>query len=85
MKSKNIMEIMKRFQSRVFKIIRISPTKAASKYNITTICNLLDKTNIRILKQVLAESDHPLLNKLPKSTRPRSGFIFKTNKARTTA
>jgi hypothetical protein len=74
-----------RFQTREFKIIRISPTNAASKYNIITICNLLDKTKIRILKRVLSEADHPLTRKLPKLSRTRSYFIFKTNKARTTA
>ena len=56
---------MQSYQNRILRIINITPTNAASKYNIKTIEELLDYTNSNTLKRILADEHHPLTTKTP--------------------
>lgn len=74
---------MQSFQNRILRIINITPTNAASKYNIKTIEELLDTTNSNTLKRILADQHHPLTTKLPKLSRTtRTSFRFKKKQSK---
>ena len=51
---------MDSFQSRILKIINITPTEALSEYGIRSIDNLIDHHCVQILKRMLSNEHHPL-------------------------
>ena len=51
---------MDSFQSRILKIIGITPEKALSKYRIRSIEKLIDHHCTQILKRMLSNEHHPL-------------------------
>jgi hypothetical protein len=76
---------MASFQNRNFRIINISPSVALSKYNVDSIEHLIENTCTKLLKRILADENHPLTQKIPRVGRSKSSFVFKNNRARTTA
>ena len=77
---------MSNFQRRILKIIRIEPELIACKYHISSISQLLDKTNTNIMTRIIADPDHPITSKLPINYRATNiNRRYVTNKANTEA
>ena len=79
---------MNSFQNRTLRIINISKEKAYAQYNITSIDDLIEKTNLNTMDAITADHNHPLTKKLIKTKRlrqTRSNFNFAIDKPRTTA
>jgi hypothetical protein len=66
---------MASFQKRILRIIDISAEAASTKYGILPIDEQLDKTNIRILKNIINDSNHPITVNLTKSAT-RLGYAL---------
>ena len=73
---------MSRFQTRILRIINISPDIARAVYSIPTIKELIDKqcNNIRIIK----DSEHPITKKLIRNVRSKTTEThYRSNTANT--
>jgi hypothetical protein len=68
---------MESYQSKILRIINISPEVALSKYNIPSITQHLDLVCINILKHIIADPMHPITAKLrPNNSNTRSAEKF---------
>lgn len=78
---------MTSFHNRILRIINITQEQATIRHNIKTIDQLIDTTNISIIKRITADDTHPLTQKLrlKRLRTTRQNFSYKIDKARTTA
>ena len=77
---------MSRFQTRILRIINISPDIARTVYNIPTIKELIDKQCNNTLIRIIKDSEHPITKKLIRYVRSKTiETRYRTNTAKTEA